>query len=42
MPQVRNLIDTSADTLQEVQRKTHCNLMCNVKIEEIGVTQGEL
>lgn len=42
MPWAKPLIDTPADTLRELQTKTHCHPLWHVKMEEISITLGEV
>ena len=42
MPSAKPLIDTPNETLREVQTKTHCNPLRDVKVEAISDTLVEV
>ena len=42
MPRAKPLIEKPVETLREVQTKTHCHPLPNVKIESISFTMGEI
>ena len=42
MPRTKPLIETPVETLGEVETKTHCHPLRDVKIEAISVTLGEV